>query len=141
MEIGTEEATPLPCQTNQIIIMEKKKYMPAPLDEKNVTTDWIEEVLPENPNNIAREMEGKGPQEKYAFYRFGVLWEVSYIPNTNTVYIVPMSDKRADKVNKMYTFLYHDVFGETYNNLVVDIHSYGSDVIVISFWWELESEG
>lgn len=116
---------------------QEPKRIPAPLDEKNVTTDWIEECLPENPYNIAIDGFSRYGDRWAAFFRYNCLWEARYRMGDNQVVIFLRSRRGAKVLERMCSYLKDEVFTNL-DDLKVSISSRNGNAVVISFWWETE---
>lgn len=124
-------------QSNQTIM--KKKRIPAPLDEKNVTTDWIEELLPEEPmQTISHDWQTLRATE-YIFYRACILWKAYYRWEGNEVYLHPLFANGQNvplSAKSLIGYLRNELnYGE---DLIVDVELLNGNSIRISFWWEME---
>lgn len=65
---------------------------PANFDEKNLTTDWLEE-LSEDGNCI---FNYEGHNCKIAFYRQGELWQITYNTRSNWLKLEPFNSRNGE---------------------------------------------
>lgn len=113
--------------TDKEIAENRDKFVPAPLDEKNLTTDWITDELPDYGTTAAVRC-GKSKAEA-VMWLDGDLIRVCYHDNKISFYALG-TFMNIDYIEK----LIDDVFGETEylvcNKVVWNEH------LKFSFFWE-----
>lgn len=115
--------------TDQEIAENRDNLVPAPLDEKNLTTDWITEELPDYGTTAAVRC-GKSRTEAVMWIN-GDLIRVCYHDNKISFYALE-TFMNIDYIEK----LIDDVFGET--EYLVCNKVVWNDHLRFSFFWECD---
>lgn len=83
-----------------------KQYTPAPFDEKNLSTDWIEELFDDN-NCVQDARKAVGFFEGHAL-------EVHWQDNRLTLILHATDSKQQDYAERLHRRL-HELFADDYN--------------------------
>ena len=115
--------------TDKEIAENRDKFVPAPLDEKNLTTDWITEELPDYGTTAAVRC-GKSKAEA-VMWLDGDLIRVCYHDNKISFYALE-TFMNIDYIEK----LIDDVFGETEYLVCNKFVGKCNEHLRFSFFWE-----
>lgn len=113
----------------------KGERTPAPIDEKNICSDWIYDSLGEYNGSVSCEYQGLN---RVAFYRDCKLWEAEWRFASNLLKLRPATpaiskvdvDKFIEYLNTLVEYDERDDF-----RLIQDIEIIGK-TIIIRFYWE-----
>lgn|SRR5574344_219367 len=116
------------------------KRFPAPIDEKNVVSDWLYEELGDMGRSVSAAVNRCC---KAAFYCDGVLWEARWLVGYHTVIIESMSanasQENALKLKARVVSLFSEVEKPLVADIKLSVNVKSSFEINMAFYYEEEN--